>query len=78
MYIIFIKNKRNVINKIENLIYSLKKDFKLKNPNIILAGINPHAGENNTISIDDSCYLKLVIEYFQIRKLLMDLFQEME
>ena len=64
----FYKNKRNVINKIESLIYSLKKDFKLKNPKIILAGINPHAGENNTISIDDSRYLKPVIEYFKNKK----------
>ena len=68
----FYKNKRNVINKIENLMHSLKKDFKLKNPKIILAGINPHAGENNTISIDDSRYLKPLIKYFQNKKINID------
>ncbi len=47
--------------KIDNLHSTLIKDFKIKNPKMIIAGINPHAGENNTISKDDNKYLSPII-----------------
>ena len=40
------KNKILMSKKIENLYYTLINDFSFKKPKIILAGINPHAGEN--------------------------------
>ena len=55
------KNKIMMIKKIENIYYSLKNDFKIKKPKLILTGINPHAGENNTISKDDNKYLLPII-----------------
>ena len=55
------KNKIMMIKKIENIYYSLKNDFKKKKPKLILTGINPHAGENNTISKDDNKYLLPII-----------------
>jgi len=58
----FFKNKNNIINKIEGLTITLKKDFKIQKPKMILAGINPHAGENNIISEDDSKYLQPIIK----------------
>ena len=55
------KNRIKMIKKIENLYLTLKKDFKIKKPKMILAGINPHAGENDTISRDDNKYLLPII-----------------
>ncbi len=56
------KNTNNMIKKIENLYLTLIKDFKIKKPKILLAGINPHAGENNIISKDDNKYLLPIIK----------------
>ena len=50
-------NKNTMIKKIENISKTLIKDFNIKKPKMIIAGINPHAGENNTISKDDNKYL---------------------
>jgi len=58
---VLFKNKILMIKKIENLYSTLINDFKIKKPKLILAGINPHAGENNTISIDDNKYLSPII-----------------
>ena len=55
------KNKLKVTNKIENLYSTLLNDFNIKKPKMILAGINPHAGENNIISKDDNKYLLPII-----------------
>jgi len=55
------KNKNMMIKKIENLFLTLITDFKIKKPKMTLAGINPHAGENNTISKDDNKYLLPII-----------------
>jgi 4-hydroxy-L-threonine phosphate dehydrogenase PdxA len=60
------KNKIFMIKKIENLHSTLVSDFKIKKPRIILAGINPHAGENKIISEDDDKYLLPIIN--QLKK----------
>ena len=57
------KNKDKIINKILSLVNTLKIDFKIDNPKILMAGINPHAGENNLISRDESKYIKPIIDY---------------
>lgn len=65
----FYKNKQNTIKKIISIIETLKKDFKLNKPKILIAGINPHAGENGIISKDDDKYLKPVIKYLKKKKI---------
>ena len=60
------KNKIMMTKKIENLYSTLIHDFKIKNPKIIMTGINPHAGEKNTISKDDGKYLSPIIN--QLKK----------
>ena len=65
----FFKNKNLVINKVESLIYTLKHDFNISNPKLILAGINPHAGENNLISDDENKYLKPIIKILKKKKI---------
>jgi 4-hydroxy-L-threonine phosphate dehydrogenase PdxA len=61
------KNKIVMTKKIENLYSTLINDFKIKKPKMILTGINPHAGENNTISKDDSKYLFPIINQLKKR-----------
>ena len=57
------KNKFMMIKKIENLYITLLKDFNIKNPKMIIAGINPHAGENKIISKDDDKYLLPIVNH---------------
>lgn len=65
----FFKNKNLVINKITSLIYTLKNDFNILNPKLIIAGINPHAGENTIISDDENKYLKPIIKKLKKKKI---------
>ena len=59
------KKKFMISKKIENLYLTLKRDFNIKNPKMILAGINPHAGENQLISKDDDKYLLPIINHLK-------------
>ena len=61
VYKIF-KNKNLIINKIKSLNNSLIKDFNISKPKLIIAGINPHAGENGLISNDEKKYLNPIIK----------------
>ena len=61
----FFKKKDLVISKIKNLNKTLKNDFKINNPKLVIAGINPHAGENGIISKDEDTYLKPIITYLK-------------
>jgi 4-hydroxy-L-threonine phosphate dehydrogenase PdxA len=56
------KNKKKIIKKIISLHSTLKNDFKIENPKIILAGINPHAGENGIISKDEIYFIKPILK----------------
>lgn len=63
------KNKIMMIKKIENLYLTLLNDFKITKPKMILAGINPHAGENKIISKDDDKYLLPIINQLKSKKI---------
>jgi Pyridoxal phosphate biosynthesis protein len=65
------QNKILMIKKIENLYLTLRNDFNIKKPKIILAGINPHAGENNIISKDDDKYLLPIINQLKKMKIII-------
>ncbi len=58
----YFKNKTLMIKKIESLYYTLINDFNITEPKMMISGINPHAGENNTISKDDYKYLSPIIK----------------
>ena len=60
------QNKTLMVKKIENLFRTLINDFNIREPKMILTGINPHAGENNIISKDDNKYLLPIIN--QLKK----------
>ena len=48
-----ISNKVFLSNQIYNLNETLKIDFNINNPKIIISGINPHAGENGELGIEE-------------------------
>ncbi len=63
-----ILNKKNYIyKKIILLLETLKIDFQIKNPKIVISGINPHSGENGKIGNEEILYIKPAI-----KKLLMN------
>jgi len=61
----YFKNKKLILNKIISLNKTIKKDFGIKKPRIIMSGINPHAGENGLISNDDNQYIKPIINFLK-------------
>tara|TARA_A100001011_G_C14268873_1_gene826031 strand:- start:603 stop:1577 length:975 start_codon:yes stop_codon:yes gene_type:complete len=66
------KNTNSMVKKIENLYSTLIKDFNIKQPKMILAGINPHAGEQDTISKDDNKYLMPIIKKLNKKDIFID------
>jgi len=57
-----IKNTSTIIKKIENLNKTLINDFNIKKPKYVMAGINPHNGEDGLISNEDKDYLNPIIQ----------------
>ena len=49
--------KNSLINKLQLLHFSLKKQLKIKNPKILVTGLNPHAGENNLFGDEESRHI---------------------
>lgn len=45
--------KEIVITKIENLVKTFEKHFKIKNPKFALCGFNPHAGEDGILGHEE-------------------------
>jgi len=57
----YLKKKDLIFNKIKEFDKTLKKDFNISKPKLIIAGINPHAGENGKLGKDEIKYLKPAI-----------------
>lgn len=53
-----ISKKNYLFNQVLNLSNTLKNDFSLNNPKILISGFNPHAGENGNIGNEE---LKIII-----------------
>ncbi len=49
-------------------IQTLKKYFKIKNPHLAIAGLNPHAGEGGIIGTEERKSITPAIKYLSIRK----------
>ena len=65
----FFINKKNVITKILNLNKCLINDFGIKEPKLILAGINPHSGENGLISTDEIKLINPIVKELKKNKI---------
>ena len=57
--------KNNLINKLQLLHSSLKKQLKIKIPKILVTGLNPHAGENNLFGYEESKHIIPAINKLQ-------------
>ena len=60
-----ISNKKFLYNKIYNLNKNLKIDFNILKPKIIIAGLNPHAGENGKIGNEEKKFIIPVVKVLQ-------------
>ena len=52
--------KNYLVTQISNLNKTLKVDFNIKDPKIIISGLNPHAGENGEIGDEEILINKLI------------------
>lgn len=60
-----ISNKTFIYNQIINLNRSLTIDFNVHRPKILISGLNPHAGENGKIGIEERKILIPVVRKLQ-------------
>ena len=65
------KKANKYIKKIKSLNQTIIRDFGIKKPKLIMAGINPHNGENGIISKEDDILVKPII--YKLKKLKIDI-----
>lgn len=65
-------NKEFVEKRIDLIINSLKKDFNINAPKILISGLNPHSGESGKIGIEEIKVIKPIIKKFMKRKIVID------
>ena len=68
----FISNKKFIFNQILNLNNTLKKDFNISKPKLIISGLNPHAGENGKIGKEELTYILPTIKKLNKKGVLID------
>ena len=68
----FLNKNQFIYNKSKLLVNTLKIDFKIKKPKIIISGINPHAGENGEIGTEEIKYLIPILKKLKLNKILID------
>lgn len=62
-------NKKLICSKIEILHDELRAKFKIKNPNIAVLGLNPHAGENGKIGNEEITKILPSIKTLKLKKM---------
>ena len=65
----FFKKNNFFYKKVKNIYLSLRNDFNIKYPKIIVSGINPHAGEEGAISRDEIEYIYPAIKKLKKNKM---------
>ena len=71
--IVKVINKKNFIyDNIINLQKTLIKDFNIKKPKLIVSGINPHAGENGYIGLEENNIIKPQIQKLKRKNIIID------
>ncbi len=66
-----ILNKKFIFNQITNLNKTLKIDFDINKPKIIISGLNPHAGENGIIGDEEK--KSIIPTIMKLKKLGIDI-----
>ncbi len=64
-----ISNKKFLFNQIYNLYKCLKFDFNIKKPKLVISGLNPHAGENGKIGIEEKQTINPIIKQLQKKEI---------
>jgi 4-hydroxythreonine-4-phosphate dehydrogenase len=59
--------KEKIIEKIEILHASLKRDFRMKNPSIAVLALNPHAGDRGVAGSEDDAVVRPAIQLLKRR-----------
>ncbi len=67
-----ISNKKLLYNQIYNLNKTLKIDFNITKPKLILSGLNPHAGEKGKIGTEEIDIITPVVKSLKIKKILIN------
>ena len=67
-----ISNKTFLYNQIKNLNKTLKMDFNIKKPKLIISGLNPHAGENGKIGKEEIETIIPVVNSLKNRNISID------
>ena len=67
-----ISNKIYLQNQVLNLIKTLKIDFNIKNPKIVVSGLNPHAGEKGKIGREEIEIISPTIKKLRKKNLNVD------
>ena len=67
-----ISDKKLVYNQIKNLNETLKIDFDITKPKLIISGLNPHAGENGNIGREEIEIISPVVKSLKNIKVLID------
>tara|TARA_B100000900_G_scaffold98636_1_gene81549 strand:- start:286 stop:1272 length:987 start_codon:yes stop_codon:yes gene_type:complete len=67
-----ISNKTFLYNQIKNLNKTLKMDFNIKKPKLIISGLNPHAGENGKIGREEIETIIPVVNSLKNRNISID------
>ncbi|UBM59708.1 4-hydroxythreonine-4-phosphate dehydrogenase PdxA [Marinilongibacter aquaticus] len=58
-------NKQSIRDKIKMIKESLVKDFNIQKPRIAVLGLNPHAGENGLLGMEEQEIISPVVEEFR-------------
>ena len=66
-----ISNKKLIYNQVKNLNNTLKIDFNIQKPKIIISGLNPHAGENGMMGNEEKKIILPTIK--KLRKIGIDI-----
>ena len=67
-----ILNKNYLYNQILNLYNTIKIDFSIKKPRMIISGLNPHAGENGEIGTEEIKSIKPTITNLKRKGIIID------
>lgn len=67
-----ISKKNFLYNQIFNLYKCLQIDFSLKKPKMIISGLNPHAGENGEIGIEEKKIIIPILKKLKINGIKID------
>ena len=60
-----IRSEDFILNKIKSLFKSLKNDFNIKKPKVLISGLNPHSGENGAIGDEEIRFIKPVVKHLK-------------